>query len=300
MSNQLYGEAAESKPLGLDIPLLPSGVPRVQAYLDLLSSPLFKLVERYSNRFLSDLSQDQDRVLQQWPWPLDPLHTWSRQWEYPYCISCLTHWMQTQRRSESPRLVDLGCGLSFLPGYLHQAGWQVTCCDSDSRLVSVFHQAGLDPTCRLDIADLTTTGYKDSEFDAVICVSVLEHLPDSICEKALAEISRILRSGGLFVLTFDIAINGPEGSINLHAARSLLNSLSTMFNTDLSDIERDIDLVHVAPSDFVTTDWIRSTSPNLLPWKISPGSVVQSLLRLQKPQKPFRSLSVCCLAVQKP
>jgi ubiquinone/menaquinone biosynthesis C-methylase UbiE len=53
---------------------------------------------------------------------------------------------------------------------------------------------------RLDIvSDITSIPKPDASFDAVMCIEVLEHLPDPV--KALRELTRLLRPGGLMILT---------------------------------------------------------------------------------------------------
>lgn len=55
----------------------------------------------------------------------------------------------------------------------------------------------------VDIAlDLTATGLPDASFDAVMLNHVLEHIPDD--RAALAELFRILRPGGLAVITVPV------------------------------------------------------------------------------------------------
>ncbi len=49
------------------------------------------------------------------------------------------------------------------------------------------------------VSDITNIPVESSVVDAVLCTEVLEHVPDPI--KAIEEISRILRSGGVLILT---------------------------------------------------------------------------------------------------
>ncbi len=61
-------------------------------------------------------------------------------------------------------------------------------------------QTGAWDRSRLDIvSDITEIPEPDGSFDAVLCVEVLEHLPDP--PAALREFSRLLRRGGRLILT---------------------------------------------------------------------------------------------------
>ena len=51
--------------------------------------------------------------------------------------------------------------------------------------------------------DMTKTGFPDSTFDAIISISVLEHLPNKIKIKGIKEFARILKPNGIIGLTFD-------------------------------------------------------------------------------------------------
>lgn len=49
------------------------------------------------------------------------------------------------------------------------------------------------------VSDITTIPVEDESFDAVMCIEVLEHIPDPA--KAVKEFSRILKKGGTLILT---------------------------------------------------------------------------------------------------
>lgn len=55
-------------------------------------------------------------------------------------------------------------------------------------------QSGLDIVC-----DITSIPEPDASYDAVLCIEVLEHLPEPLA--ALRELSRILKPGGTLILT---------------------------------------------------------------------------------------------------
>jgi SAM-dependent methyltransferase len=91
--------------------------------------------------------------------------------------------------SLSGRVVDLGCGIMPYAELLPPA-------------VSLYH--GLDITVRNSrptlIGDVQSLGMlRDGSYDSVVCLEVLEHVPDPA--HALAEIARILTNGGTLVLS---------------------------------------------------------------------------------------------------
>ena len=49
-------------------------------------------------------------------------------------------------------------------------------------------------------ADLSATGFGDSSFDVIVCTEVIEHVPEY--NDVLAEFVRLLKPGGLLIITF--------------------------------------------------------------------------------------------------
>lgn len=52
-------------------------------------------------------------------------------------------------------------------------------------------------------ASILSTGYEDEAFDGVVASSVLDHMTIADAQKALAELYRITRPGGLILVSFD-------------------------------------------------------------------------------------------------
>jgi SAM-dependent methyltransferase len=117
----------------------------------------------------------------------------SKRWEYPWAL---------ERAALAPGslVLDAGCGGSIFPIYLAASGMATTAFD-------------LQPPPRLDRfhnvfveyirGDLTALPLADSIFDAVFCISVIEHLEDNRAGMALDELRRVLRPGGRLLLTTD-------------------------------------------------------------------------------------------------
>lgn len=139
-----------------------------------------------------------------------PLH-WSRQYEWPWAI-------HSTLLSESTNCLDVGSGWSVLKYALANRVCSVFCVDNDLPSVDkackttelmgrweVSHYLG-------DARQLPEAVGED--FDRVFCISVLEHIPDGGHRKAMEEIVRVLKPGGIAVITMDVAFKGDAGQGN--------------------------------------------------------------------------------------
>ncbi len=68
----------------------------------------------------------------------------------------------------------------------------------------------IDPDLDLRVEDARSLAVPDQSFDAVACVSVIEHIPADGDATAMAEIWRVLRPGGVLHLTTNIACRPGE------------------------------------------------------------------------------------------
>jgi SAM-dependent methyltransferase len=100
-------------------------------------------------------------------------------------------------------VVDLGCGPGFLTAALLRAGYAVLALDRSraslervrARFAGEPRFLGAEPT------ELDRLPLADGEAGAVFLVEVLEHLPREAWDPLVAEVARVLRPGGRFVLT---------------------------------------------------------------------------------------------------
>jgi len=180
------------------------------ASLDDIAAPLwhsvFSHLESIQREFIAAQPHCPD-----YPWPRDPLHNCIRVWEYPFVY----HHLQSQRRSMTarslPRVVDLGSGATFFPFAVARLGYSVIAVDADPRAKSSMDRAigavsaGAGAVTSL-LSDARSIALETESVDRVYCISVLEHITDF--QTVIAEVRRILRSGGLFVLTFDVDLSG--------------------------------------------------------------------------------------------
>lgn len=169
---------------------------------------LFARLEREAERFRQHESSFRSP---EYPWPRDPLHDWSRCWEYPYAYYHLERFIQHAPAASRPVVVDVGSGVTFFPFALGTLGYDVVCTDTD-------------PICRTDLeraVPLVSAApgrvsfrmieqgrlpLSDGEAGVATCISVLEHIPDF--ESTVRELARVVRPGGLAVLTNDLDLRG--------------------------------------------------------------------------------------------
>ena len=189
---------------------------------------IFASLERDQDVFLSKRAEC---ITPDYKWPSDPLHTWSRVWEYPYVYYNLKKWQKSYNGAGAPHVLDLGSGVTFFPFTVSRMGFKVTCAD-------------IDPLCQEGITKATRCiphgpgilefrlikdsilPFADGETDAVYCISVLEHIPTF--EDTIAEIARILKPGGMLILTMDLDLRG-DSELGVESYGRLRKSLARNF-----------------------------------------------------------------------
>ena len=90
---------------------------------------IFSVLEKQQSEFLS---KEREFRSEEYKWPNDPLHCWSRIWEYPYVYDHLTHYVTGLAKGSRPVVADVGSGVTFFPFSLARLGCNVICTDIDS------------------------------------------------------------------------------------------------------------------------------------------------------------------------
>jgi SAM-dependent methyltransferase len=102
------------------------------------------------------------------------------------------------------KLLDLGSELSPVPWFLGTLGATVTLVERDSQWLPTWEylarKAGFKPEWQ--IVEDERLPFSDGFFDVVTSFSVIEHQQHK--PLAIEEISRVLKSGGIFAISFDI------------------------------------------------------------------------------------------------
>lgn len=91
-------------------------------------------------------------------------------------------------------VLELSCGAGILAGALVRAGYQV-------RGTNYSVYSGVDPDICVDtgVDLLKPLPYADASYDCVVLSEVLQNVPDHLA--VLREVARVLKEGGVFVLT---------------------------------------------------------------------------------------------------
>ncbi len=214
-------------------------------------------------------------------WPLDPLHWWSRTWEYPWIAAQLE---RLRDRLRGPRVLDVGAAVTFFTLFLEKQGFEVTNMDRDPAMplhfARVFERVRgerlIDNVPRYIVGDARDTGIAAASFDLILCVSVLEHIPG--WEKTLPEISRLLAPGGHLILTFDVRRNTDSDGLSVEDASRLLDTLQEWFIPETKE-EKCI------PADAICT----VNAP--LQTRLSPSNSAQPSRSLMDRMLPLSKLS---------
>ncbi len=123
----------------------------------------------------------------------------SKLWEYPFC------WFVINRHATpGARILDIGTERSPFPFYLARKGYDVTITDVDKQWKELWDRARTNLS--LPVADAICPAerllFADGAFDVYLSVSVIEHT--RFKEETIREAARVLRPGGLLILTFDL------------------------------------------------------------------------------------------------
>ncbi len=152
-----------------------------------------------------------------------------------FFIKRLTMCMDLLPEGRIGTLLDVGCGTGIiLPELVRRTGAEIWAVDTflqEHSLKEMMRLEGI--TAHLAAADLLRLPFKDDYFDAVLLISVLEHIKD--LETAVAEIHRVLKPGGVAVAGFptknkitDKLLGGSTG-FHVSSHRQITAALSAVF-----------------------------------------------------------------------
>ena len=125
-----------------------------------------------------------------------------------YRLYLLKKTLNSLKLPPNARVIDVGCGYGFNTLELAKRGWDVVGIDKDSERLSVAQDLAEIEGRHIDFrkGNLYRLPFEDNQFDLCLFFEVIEHLRDP--QRALSEISRVLRPQGMLILSI------PRFSIN--------------------------------------------------------------------------------------
>lgn len=261
--------------------MLTSGIPTMGDYCQVVQSGAFHEMERFSDEFLATYADGLAPYSEKWVG--DPLHQWSRQWEYPYVFERVDARV-SNAESRGARVLDAGSGVTFFPYYLQSRlpVGQICCVDRDDNLAPIFRDINSRSAARVDFttAEMSCLPFDDEFFQIAYCISVLEHA--SNYPTIIEEFSRVLDTKGILVITFDISIDG-DRDIPLRGAKDLLGELYNIF-PESTRVPITVDNARDG-TRILTTRAVAKHDRGLLPWR---HPLISALAALRKGQLPGR------------
>ncbi len=125
------------------------------------------------------------------------------QWRDEYRIELVA----TMRSEQMTRLLEIGAGSGHSAAFFAGEGLSVAAIDLSPLNIERCVAKGLDAR----VADFAVLPFPDESFDAIWSMSCFMHAPDAELTRAIAEMARVLTSGGIAV----VGLWGGDGSTGM-------------------------------------------------------------------------------------
>jgi ubiquinone/menaquinone biosynthesis C-methylase UbiE len=201
------------------------------------------------------------------------------------------------------RLLDVGCGNGAYTTVLGRDFREVHAIDVEPQRIERFRETvAADPKFSVTVGSAEALDFADDSFDVVTAIEVLEHIVD--LERALAEIRRVVRPGGAFLVscpnrlfpleTHTVAV----GHGRTYPARRVpflpyVKPLHRRLSTARNFARRDLaELVCTEEVRLVAWDWVM---PPLDHWRRGRAPLLALLDRLER--SPLRVFGVSIIGI---
>ena len=130
-------------------------------------------------------------------------------------------------------VLDAGCGVGYGTAFLAERARRVVGVDRSEDAIAYARRRYAGPNVEFRVGDLLALEEPDGAFDVVCCFETIEHLPDQ--EAFLEEVGRVLRPGGLFVVSTPRA--GTAGENPFHERELSAPELERLLRTYFERVE---------------------------------------------------------------
>ncbi len=117
-------------------------------------------------------------------------------WEF--VVNWLTK-LQLKQSEEPLKLLIAGCGNGRHVRLANEMGFDVSAVDISLSMVNATIQSEIEmgrSGSNIIVSDICDLPYSHNEFDAIMSIAVLHHLPFDLCETAINEFARVLETEG--------------------------------------------------------------------------------------------------------
>ena len=97
------------------------------------------------------------------------------------------------------RVLDVGCGPGEYCRIMYNLGFNVTGVDYSKNMIKTAIKKSKGTKIRYKVGDIYHLPFKDTSFDLVICMDVIQNTLDG--KKAIKELKRVVRANGNLILT---------------------------------------------------------------------------------------------------
>ncbi len=121
---------------------------------------------------------------------------WYRHFEYSWALAQINY-------KYDKKTLDVGSLNTFIPRYLTEKGLDVVSIDIDPKAVDFQKKvaSSLKKPFTVYLQDVRQTNFSNNTFDQILAISVIEHIPDEGDMIAMQELHRIVKVGGIVVVT---------------------------------------------------------------------------------------------------
>lgn len=117
-----------------------------------------------------------------------------------YLRGIVKHLQEISQMPPNKKILEIGCGNGIGTRLIHEyfQPSEFVATEYDESLVEITQQKVKDLNILVEQADATKFRFANNEFDAVIGLSVIHHIPN--WEEALDELHRIIKPNGLLII----------------------------------------------------------------------------------------------------
>jgi ubiquinone/menaquinone biosynthesis C-methylase UbiE len=161
--------------------------------------------------------------------------------------------------------LEIGCGMGTFSRLLAERSEQVLALDLSPQMIRLAEERSKQyPNINFEVADALTREFRDEEFDCIVSIATLHHLP---METMMRKIKRMLKVGGTFI-GLDLFRVEALSDVFINAVAFPTNAALRIIKTGKLREPYEIRRAwaeHAKTDSYLTTTEVREISTNILP-----------------------------------